>query len=263
MRVAARRTFSVVKCFGPPVLGPQVKGLRKTVKAVLKSGAAVRDWDIVIETAEAAGIEGESPLRRSLVSHREAQGHGMLDVLSATRFDALTDRATDQAKSGQSTPIRQKRGRKVLAWIPGKSSADNARRVLPGLVSEYFASGRTVCKDEPDISSLHELRLLGKQVRYVLEVFRDCYEPNLEANLTSLKTVQRRLGTVSDCDTSERLVRRAGLANSPDAEPLLAYLDECRRRAVVEFLELWRTRFDATGEEEAWVRQLRNSGRRG
>lgn len=141
-------------------------------------------------------------------------------------------------------------------WNPTESCTSNARRVLPRMACNYFALGRTTCEGSPPPAGLHRLRLAGKRLRYSLELFVDCYGPGLQGLLRSLRVIQDRLGTISDCDATEALLRGEGLADGEDSSLLLAFLAERRRASTLEFRDLWRDEFDAPGKEVAWLDYL-------
>ena len=141
-------------------------------------------------------------------------------------------------------------------WSTTESCAENARRVLPGLAAEYFALGRSLCDGAPSPSDLHDFRLVGKRLRYSLELFREHYDPALEEFLASLRTVQRQLGLVSDCAATVALLEEEGLTNGEDSRHLITFLEERQRAHATEFLDHWKTRLDAPGEAEAWAGYL-------
>ncbi len=141
-------------------------------------------------------------------------------------------------------------------WNLADSCTSNARRVLPRMARHYFALGRAACDGSPTSAGLHRLRLAGKRLRYSLELFVECYGPGLQGHLRSLRTIQDRLGAISDCDATEALLREERLADGEDASLLLAFLDERKRSSTAEFLELWRDEFDAAGKEDAWLEYL-------
>ena len=116
--------------------------------------------------------------------------------------------------------------------------------------------GRELCDRQPRPANLHRLRLEGKRLRYLLELFGEFYGPGMRARLRRLKGIQRHLGAVSDCDATEALLRRHGLGDSPDARRLVAHLQATSRKQRKAFVAFWRTVFDAPGEEAAWIRYL-------
>ena len=143
-----------------------------------------------------------------------------------------------------------------------ESCAENARRVLPGLAAEYFALGSRLCGGEPCPSELHDFRLAGKRLRYSLELFRDHYDRVVGELLADLRTVQRQLGTITDCMATVALIEYEGLSNGKDSRQLIGFLEARQRAHVTEFLGYWKSQFDAPGRAEAWESYLRcNAGR--
>ena len=155
------------------------------------------------------------------------------------------------------TRRRQSEAAKHPEWSATESCAENTRRVLPGLVAEYFALGRALCGGEPSLSDLHDFRLAGKRLRYSLELFRDHYDPALTEFLADLRSVQRRLGAISDCTATVALLEEEGLANGDDGRRLIGFLMARERAHVAEFLGHWKTKFDSPGKAAAWERYLR------
>ena len=138
-------------------------------------------------------------------------------------------------------------------WSATGSPVANARRVLPELTAAFFAMGREVCDSDPSPADLHRLRLAGKRLRYCLELFRGIYGRSMKKRLRMLRVIQRRLGVVSDCDATRDLLKTRELRARSDTERLLAFLDVRRSENEEAFLRYWRDRFDAPGEECAWM----------
>lgn len=145
-------------------------------------------------------------------------------------------------------------------WDLEASWAANAARALPQWAAQFFVAGRMACSGNLSPGTLHRLRLAGKRFRYSLELFRDCYGPELEARLASLKTIQNCLGQISDCDATEQLVRAENLASDADSLRFMVFLADQRHARVAAFLAFWRDTFDAPGEEAAWAAYLANCG---
>lgn len=145
-------------------------------------------------------------------------------------------------------------------WDLEAGWATNAARALPQWAAQFFAAGRQACSGDLSPGTLHRLRLAGKRFRYSLELFRDCYGPELEARLASLKAIQNCLGQISDCDATERLVRAEPSASGSDSLRFMVFLADERRARVAAFLAFWRDTFDAPGEETAWAAYLANCG---
>lgn len=165
------------------------------------------------------------------------------------------------SQSGPGSPRPVPTSSKCPDWDLEASWAANAARALPQWAAQFFAAGRQACSsDLLSAGTLHRLRLAGKRFRYSLELFRDCYGPELEARLASLKTIQNCLGQISDCDATEQLVRAENLASGADSLRFMGFLAAQRRARVAAFLAFWRGTFDAPGEETAWAAYLGNRG---
>ena len=70
LRVAFRRLVSVLTCFEPILGRSRTRRLRKTARTVLAAGGAVRDRDIALDLALAAGLDPDAELCRALQRQR-------------------------------------------------------------------------------------------------------------------------------------------------------------------------------------------------
>ena len=125
------------------------------------------------------------------------------------------------------------------------------------MAARYFSLGSSLCGGEPSLSDLHDFRLVGKRLRYSLELFRDHYDPSMPELLANLRTVQRHLGAISDCMATIALIEEEGLSNREDSRQLIRHLETRQRAQVTEFLGYWKSQFDAPGTVEAWESYLR------
>src|SRR5579862_547252 len=93
-----------------------------------------------------------------------------------------------------------------IKWEEDLDVAQNARKYLPALVSNYFAVGREVLQGSPKPEELHPLRLATKRLRYTLELFKPCYGPGFKARLRALQTLQQLLGDINDTVAGTRVL---------------------------------------------------------
>lgn len=145
-----------------------------------------------------------------------------------------------------------------IVWDPAKSTADNARGVLPKLTEEFFAAGRKATKKTKKLKLLHEFRIKAKGFRYTLEMFQSLYGPVLESRLDGLKQIQQYLGDINDCDSTRRLLSNALGGDGFLASQLQETLDATERKKIRKLVAYWQETFDAPGEEEKWTRYLRD-----
>ena len=142
----------------------------------------------------------------------------------------------------------------TLKWKPSESVAVNARRVLPRMLRDYFASGRKL-EHGSSASDMHGFRLKTKQLRYTLEAFVPVYGPGLKQKIDSLRPIQNALGELNDCEVL--------LADLGKRLPHAARA-HIRKRAGgkhKEFLRYWREEFDAADEDKKWMQYLTRSAR--
>lgn len=143
-------------------------------------------------------------------------------------------------------------------WDAAKPAAANAREILPELSTAYFAKARRLCSADPGPSALHELRLDAKRLRYCLELFREHCGPELEQRIQALKAMQQLLGEISDCDSSQEVLRAEALDSCPDGLRLMEFLEARKRASSAAFVERFRTRYDGPDERQAWAAFLRD-----
>jgi len=154
---------------------------------------------------------------------------------------------------------------KKLIWDPQRNVAESAKEKLPKLASEFFAAGRRASRGKIKTKRLHEFRLLAKRFRYTLELFRPIYGPSFDKRLTQLRRLQSHLGKINDCSASRALLeqtRRKGKMY-PKQKKVLRLLKRGERERIEKFLAFWPESFDAPGEEQRWVRYLRDYAGRG
>lgn len=138
-----------------------------------------------------------------------------------------------------------------IQWNLRSAAASNAKTRLPVLAREFFRSGDKLAAAGAGPEQAHRFRIAAKQFRYTLELFRNCYDQELEQRLGMLKAVQQCLGDLNDLVTVQNLA---------EGEQMKAALEVRIRAKIQEFHDLWRRQFDRK-IQASWVRYL--SGRAG
>src|SRR5262249_49734367 len=97
---------------------------------------------------------------------------------------------------------------------PGLSCLiDLARPLLCGLLHELEEAAN---RDLDDYTHLHQVRIIGKRLRYAMEVFADCFGPAFREQLyPAIEEMQEILGRANDSHVA--LQRLATLAERIDA----------------------------------------------
>jgi len=138
---------------------------------------------------------------------------------------------------------------------PSRDLGENVLRVLPQIVRDYFAAGRSAAREDSPPESLHQFRLATKRFRYTLELFRGAYGPALAKRIEVLRQVQTILGDLNDCAvTARRLELPAALdaACATVRESILKRGEEHHR----SFLDFWNANFARPGAEVQWLAYL-------
>ncbi len=140
-------------------------------------------------------------------------------------------------------------------WDPHLTAAQNAKRRLPKLASDYFNAGSKLVEGKPTVEELHAFRLATKRFRFTLEMFRPCYGKSLEIRIEHLRGVQNRLGEINDCVTTLALLKPAAKSKA-----VSAFLKKRITERTRAFVQHWHRTFDA-GQEIQWRRYLSSFAR--
>ena len=146
--------------------------------------------------------------------------------------------------------------RSVDSWDANLTAAQNAKRRLPALVSDYFEMGRKLMQGEPAPTDLHRFRLATKHLRTTLEIFRPCYGKGMEIRIDHLRGVQNRLGEINDCATTLALLKPAGKYKS-----IAARLSKRAAKCTVAFHQYWQQTFEPAQQESRWRRYFSSFAR--
>jgi CHAD domain-containing protein len=198
-RVAVRRLRSVLRAFRG-VAADQVAGsLDAGLKALAAQLGPARDWDVFLSgigAAMAEALPAEARVAALLADGRAARKTayaGLRRGLQAPEFQrlllALAALAADLAEAPAAPPSAEEHLVRVLEkrWKRMRTAADGM--------------------DVQSLAALHELRLLGKRMRYVAEIAAPLF-PSKPARrfLSRLAELQEALGTLNDAAVAGGLV---------------------------------------------------------
>jgi len=211
LRVACRRTRSVLRTFRPLLDHQWADELSAQISALTDVIAPERDIEVVRErllgALERYGTDDPGVLRAHtlvdrMLSREYAVAHdATLSALAGPAFHALADRIAlaPQAVSGGEGPL-----------------GGSAERVLPPLVREEFTQvvKRSAAVDQqgPD-EAWHRLRIAAKRARYAAEVCVPVIGIPAEAFAAQMGRITEELGQQQDAAVAGDVVLRA--AQSP------------------------------------------------
>jgi CHAD domain-containing protein len=137
-------------------------------------------------------------------------------------------------------------------WKPEAVVGQEARRVLPRLVRQYFKAGRKLGEQTPP-RAMHAFRLKTKHLRYTLEAFAPLYGAALKPRIEALRQIQNDLGESNDCEVLMALM--GGQLPQKARTEIVQRAQEKRQ----EFLRYWKEEFDASDEDKKWERYLKRT----
>ena len=205
MRVATRRQRAAWRVFGDAFDPKRTARHRKRLRFVAADLGAVRDLDVLIESIEAyQGQQPESeaaalePLVRSWRIRREAARAVLVRELDGERYGRWLD--------GYLAFV-QAEGQGVHAV--GPTEPHRVRDTMPSKVWSAYQSLRAY---EPvmrwaDVTTLHDLRIAAKWLRYTLEFVREALGRDAGPVIEKVVALQDHLGWLHDADVAAGLAR--------------------------------------------------------
>lgn len=243
LRVGTRRAGAAVKIFSCCLPDKVYKAARKRLKRLRRAAGEARDWDVFLMTLSEACAKKNS-------RHRAG-----LDFLTGY---ALAQRSTGQAHLEEASPDYPFAFDRFLADTVAavQKPSDGAQTLLdlaaPLLSALYSDLKEAAEADLSDYSHLHRVRILGKRLRYAMEVFADCFpRPFREKFYPAVEEMQEILGHANDSYVaSQRLQALCAKIQAvrpedwkryqPGIEGLLHYHQQRLPEERQRFLAWWR-----------------------
>lgn len=250
MRVATRRQRSALRIVQPHLRGKAMRLVRDGLRALAGCLGAVRDLDVQLASARAH--------QATLVAAEAHAFQALLDDWSRRR-EAARIRMTEHL-GGQAHALFKERYTALLDTQGAGARTGTAPRatlvahVLPYEIWAHYGSLLSFERVLPVASevSLHELRIWGKRLRYLLEFFREVLDPCVEKPIKSIVALQNHLGEIQDGVVTTGLVDDflAGPvgAADPEAAAAVGRYREARKARMAELRnslgERWRSLID-------------------
>ena len=200
-RVAVRRTRSALTQVKGVFPVPALKRFRKEFAWLGGHTGALRDLDVYLlklddyraslpaEAAAGLGALEELLRRKQKIEHRR-----VARALDTKRYRRLLS-GWEAFLADEEAPDTPPTGRAPIAEV--------ARDRILKAHARVIKKGRAIGPDSPD-EKLHRLRIDGKKLRYLLEFFRDLYEPKKIAGvIKALKGLQDNLGDFNDLSVQQ------------------------------------------------------------
>lgn len=253
LRVGTRRADAALRIFANCLPKKSYRKARRRLKKLRRAAGAARDWDVFLDELLNREQKADAKHRGGLdfvigyaIGQREA-AHADLETVyreEGPTFETFLVRTIEaiQSPSGQPSPA-------ILV--------DLARPMLFDRLKELEQAS---LGDLSDYTQLHLVRIAGKRLRYAMEVFADCFDPQFRDTLyPRIEHLQEILGRANDSHiAAERLIvlRERLQAVCPTVWPRLQpgfeqLLRSHQRRLPQErrrFLQWW-SQWHPTGSE--------------
>ncbi len=261
LRVGTRRAGAAVEIFSSCLPEKVYKAARKLLKRLRRAAGEARDWDVFLMTLSEARAKNNSRHRAgldfltgyALAQRSIAQGHlheaSPDDPFAFDHFLADTVAAVRKPPDGVHTLM------------------DLAAPLLSALLSDLEQAAGA---DLSDYSRLHRVRILGKRLRYAMEVFANCFpRPFREKFYPAVEQMQDILGRANDSHVAsqrlEVLCSKIQVVRPddwkrlrPGIEALLQYHQQRLPEERQRFLDWWR-RWQRSGRGAAFSALLRSA----
>jgi CHAD domain-containing protein len=232
MRVATRRQRAAWRVFGDAFDGRYTDRYTRRLKLVARDLGAVRDLDVLIEAGESyqsglstADRTAFEPLLRSWRTQRDTAREVLVRELDSARYRRWLDAYVAFA---------QVDGLGARAVGPVEP-----HRVRDTMASRIWAAYEVVRAYEPvmrwaDVTTLHDLRIAAKWLRYTLEFVREALGREAGSVIEKIVALQDHLGWLHDADVAAHLARtylveHAGQLSEAESAAIGRYLVDRER----------------------------------
>jgi CHAD domain-containing protein len=261
LRVGTRRAGAAIEIFALCLPEKVYSTVRKQLRKVRRAAGEARDWDVFLLAL------GEEK-RKNKRMHRPA-----LDFLTGY---ALSQRVAAQTHLYEACPEYPLAYDHLLADTlaalqkphpdPGRTLIALAVPLLLDLMREL---DQAAARDLDDYEHLHRVRILGKRLRYAMEVFADCFAPAFRHELyPAIEEMQDMLGRANDSRVAgQRLTALRDRIHvmvpddwkrlKPGIEGLLRFHEQRLPEERRQF-EAWWQRWQETGGEEYFIALLKH-----
>ena len=223
LRVATRRFQQVLRVFKPCFRGKELRKIRRESKRILLAAGEVRNCDVALKLLSRS-MEAER-IKPKLQSRRRESERSLRLVLGSW-LERKSSRKWRSHLENCEVDADQLFSRAAIETT--------ARKSLPQMATEFFDLGNRAAHTKAPPKELHRFRLASKKFRYSLELFAPVYAPSLRHLLEKIKTTQRMLGDINDCETVRTMI-----ADYNGSAGIVQWLNKRQRRQIREFQVYW------------------------
>jgi CHAD domain-containing protein len=190
LRVGTRRAVAALDLFSLCLPKKEYRWARKQLRGIRRAAGSARDWDVFLIT-----LHSRKP-RRNPSTFLLGYVRGQRDAAQAQLVDAAADLPDFDTVTEEIVGALQPTG-------PSEPHVlrELAAPMLQDLLKKLHDAAET---DLHDYEHLHQVRILGKELRYAMELFAECYaEPFREVLYPAVEEMQDILGRANDSHVAQ------------------------------------------------------------
>jgi CHAD domain-containing protein len=234
LRVALRRLRSLWWAYEPLLDREDSELQRAEFKSLANAAGKTRDWDVLRDL-----LETDRSMQHAFASLLESVDRHRADALSFSRktiWNAGVEQILQRALAGARHQLDSRVTSPALAGF-AEERVVSAEKALRKRVK------RAIQPEHPGYAALHEVRIAGKKLRYLLEFFSPVLDGSHQATIELLASVQDELGKLNDLVTSETLLREYSfqLGESRVVKEAVRHLEDQKKRRMRIAHEMLRT----------------------
>jgi CHAD domain-containing protein len=192
LRVGTRRAGAALRVFGCALPRRATRDAKGALRTLRRASGDARDWDVFMAALPEAKALADAPAKPALDF---LLGYAFGERAAAQQRLATAAAETGPAFLAQTAELPGRARAPQEADAPTNFGALAAQQL--GVLFQEFTAGVEANPVEPD--ALHALRVVGKRVRYAIEIFADCFPPVMrESVYPAVERVQAVLGDIQD-----------------------------------------------------------------
>jgi CHAD domain-containing protein len=202
MRVTARRIRTIFKEFKKLFPKKQFKKHSRALRLLIKLLGSVRENDILLQKIEQyreafapEAVRVISLLIARTTQERELAKERLLAFLLSVEAEKIKNQFTKFIENSIKNAMKQK------AWPRiNKPFAESASKIIQAILDDFFSPHDSIVDHPRQTEELHRLRLSGKPLRYMMELFRIGLGNEFKQCLSEIEHVIELMGKIHDCD---------------------------------------------------------------
>jgi CHAD domain-containing protein len=224
LRVATRRLRATLKLLAPVAPAAEVRRFSKAVQRVAQVAGAVRDRDVLLVHLDAvmlpdAAQQAELAEVRAGVAAARSTAHARL----IARLDSAEHEQFKHAFAN------------LMGSTAGWDNSVRVRDVAGSILWRHYEALRAHDRDglPSDIAEIHAMRIEGKRLRYVLELFTDTFGERVNQVVNPLVAFQDHLGALNDAEVAAHILTSDAPAGTADTVAAYMALREAEATALL------------------------------